>query len=171
MNTPTPALSAADAETLRRLRAARDLRWITWYRAARRRGYPLQSLADALGVSRQRMHAIEHRHNQLIASRQLKLPPLGDVSAPRVRFKPRGPRPIKRTLPVEERARLVGLFQLSTGVRHHTPADDPSRVAGTALYDSLEAMLADGWSLTEIARETGITMKALRGRVVRRRKS
>lgn len=158
-------LPVAAAMALRELWGTDRKRAVGYARELRRRGYPLSALADALGVTRQRMH----QHEALWLERGTTVPRSalrGLPLPPHITGKP-GPKPPEAKLSVEDAALTIGLWQLSGKVRGRTRPDTLEALAVPALAAHLKGLRRKGHTMAQVADHTGIPYAGLRRRMVR----
>lgn len=162
MSADPRVLPADVAGKLVAMRATGDRTWAHYVVALRRRGYTLQSIADALGVSRQRVHVVERTAQQRQAPDDVTTLPM----PPRVRGS-RNMQDHRRELRVEDSAMVRGLWDMSSTRRGPTPEHAVPARASVALTTTVRSLLGEGYSLEDIAASAGIDGKPFRNRMLR----
>lgn len=155
-------LPADLAAELRQMRENRDPRYGATLIVARMNGWTYQSLASALGVSRQ---AVE----QLISRSTVEVPGrIPDIPLPPRKAQP-NPKPPRRKLRVnnELAEELREMQRVSATVNGATPADAPEREVTVELSARLYALAEQGVSLKHLAEVLGIQYNAVILRLAR----
>ncbi|MDD4866190.1 MAG: sigma factor-like helix-turn-helix DNA-binding protein [Mycobacterium sp.] len=150
------------AEALRQMRAAKDHRLNTVLLLARDTGWTLQTLGDALGLSRERVRQLAECAYDCPTAELPTIPPL----PPRPRTLPPPPPP-KPTIDEPTAIRLRELQELARTVNGVTPADSPARRASEELAELMADLVGKDITQSDIARACGISASAVRFRIGR----
>jgi lambda repressor-like predicted transcriptional regulator len=150
------------AELLRVMRTAKDPRFRATLLVAKMNGWTCQSMADALGVSRQAVDQAISRANIEVAGRipDVPLPP----RKPRPELKP----PRRRLRISEELAEeLRAMQRIAATVNGGTPADAPERAVSVEFTAKLNALHKQGVSIRHLAATLGVYYGAVKSRLAR----
>lgn len=127
----------------------------------RGKGWKLQTIGDAIGVTRERIRQIEAKGSTVPAPFDAPWPPQPEPPpAPE-------PKPEPLRLTAEQARELRGLQRQACLVRGPTPADHPSRKAAARLARLFDHYIKAGYSAKHIASATGITDAAVSFRLGR----
>jgi lambda repressor-like predicted transcriptional regulator len=155
-------LPADFATLLRQMRAARDPRFAATLIVARMNGWTCQSLATALGVSRQAV-------DQLVARNSITAPGrIPEIPLPPVKPQPETKPPRRRLLVNEELAEELRRMQrIAANVNGATPADAPERAVSVEFTAMLNALHEQGVSLKHLAKTLGVRFNSVASRLAR----
>lgn len=126
----------------------------------RLKGWPLRTLAAALGVSHSGVATWARREDVIPADDVPSAPKR--VPAPRKESKP------KVTIPEPDASRIRELAQKASGVRRFTPMNAPSRAAASELEELLFHYQDKGATLTTMSEAAGVTRRAIAQRLEKR---
>jgi plasmid maintenance system antidote protein VapI len=155
-------LPADFAAALRQLRENRDPRYGATLIVARMNGWTYQSLATALGVTRQAIEKTVVRSTIDVPGR------LPDVPTPP--RKPQSvPKPPRRRLLVNDElaARLREMQKVAARVNGVTPADAPERRVSEEFTALLHSLTEQGVSVKHLANVLGVVHNAVQSRLAR----
>jgi hypothetical protein len=137
---------------------------------ARRKGWTLQALADGVGLTRERVRQIvaeidlgQYTPVQIAALGEIPAPPPRPLTKEELARAARKPR-LKLTGPEQDELRTLKRKAMANGVNR---PDHPAVVAGLALAALINAYLARGYYMSEIAKACGVTKHAIRQRLGR----
>lgn len=148
------------ASTLRRMRETSDPRLSAVLRLAHHNGWTYRALGSALGMSFQAVHQRVENGSGNAAGVDIPLPPRTPTPPPKA------PRPRLRLKPalVQE---LREMNAVAATVNGGTPADHPSRRVSEHLSAQLAAYVAQGVTVSYLARVLGVTDNAVSFRLAR----
>lgn len=155
-------LPADFAALLQTMRENRDPRYQATLHVARLNGWTCQSMAQALGVSRQ---AIEQAASRASFRASDQLP---EVPLPPRKPEPE-PKPVRPRLLVgdELASQLREMQRVAATVNGATPADAPERAVSIRFTAMLQALIEQGVTLYHLAQVLGVQYNALTSRLAR----
>jgi len=155
-------LPAEFASTLKAMRESKDQRLGAVLSIAKMNGWTYQSMASALGVTRQAVHQAV-AHAKLDCSGEVP-----DVPLPPRKPQPEPKPPRRRLLINDELAeQLRDMQRIAAKVNGATPADAPERKVSVDLSAQLHALTQQGVSVYHIAEVLGVAHNAVRARLAR----
>lgn len=147
---------------LREMREERDPRLPAVLHVANLNGWTLQSLGDAVGITREWVRRLiqSATPDESMDLPDVPMAPRAQVAAPkqskpRLRIKP------------EIADRLREMRRVAATVNGGTPADAPERRVSEELSAALDSLVRQGVTVYEIARTLGVTQGAIAGRLAR----
>lgn len=150
------------AAELRRMRESRDPRYGATLILARMNGWTYQSLAAAVGVSRQAVEQLIARSTLDAAGR------MPDIPLPPRKPQPEPKPPRRRLLVNDELAeRLREMQRIAATVNGATPADAPERRVSEEFTAHLNALVQQGVSMKHLADVLGVRHNAVKSRLAR----
>ncbi len=163
---PRPVLAQ-----VKRLRAQKDDRWRHLIVACNELGWSWDMLARNLGITRQSLWSsvaavrASGADPGMLDGLPLPGPPAGPKLPPK---RKRGRSPYKRReVPIGDLALLRGLWSLSAKRRGPTPPTAPSARAAAELKVVARRLIAEGFSVGDIAVAVGADVSAVRHRLLR----
>jgi len=157
-------LPADVAAALAGMRANRDPRLPAYTVQIRRAGWTQKEIADALGVTRERVRQIE-ASAQAVPDSPLRGLPRAPTRPAATRVTP--PHSREPDVHVLDAALLTGLWIMSSRVRNNTPPDSRARRAADLFDQTAAGLLRNGTTLPDIANAIGTDPRVLRSRLAR----
>ena len=155
-------LPADFAALLVRMREDNDPRLAMVLNLTKLNGWTHQSMADALGISRQAVQQKIAKAESSVAGR------IPDVPLPPRKLQPEAKPPRRRLLVNDELAeRLREMQRVASTVNGATPAEAPERQVSVEFSAHLHALVEQGVSMKHLAKVLGVRYNAVRSRLAR----